>query len=68
MNWLFLPLTAQHAVAVLRQILGYTDPFDEVLLAQAQGEGMRLLTRDAKLAGHPSALHGEPTTNSRKRP
>lgn len=34
-------------------------PFDEWLLVQAQEEGMRLLTRDAKLAGHPFAVDGE---------
>ncbi len=33
-------------------------PFDELLLVQAQEEGMRLLTRDAKLAGHRFAVAG----------
>jgi len=52
MDWEFLPLTARHAAAELARPLGHKDPFDELLLVQAQEEGMRLLTRDAKLAGH----------------
>jgi PIN domain nuclease of toxin-antitoxin system len=42
----------------LVQTLGHKDPFDELLLVQAQEEGMRLLTRDAKLVGHPYAVSG----------
>jgi len=58
MDWEFLPLTARHAVAELTRPLGHKDPFDELLLVQAQEEGMRLLTRDAKLAGHPLVIAG----------
>jgi PIN domain nuclease of toxin-antitoxin system len=54
-DWEFLPMTARHAAAVLVDPIGHKDPFDELLLVQAQEEGMRLLTRDAKLAGHPLA-------------
>jgi PIN domain nuclease of toxin-antitoxin system len=57
-NWELLPLTARHAAATLLQPLGHKDPFDELLLVQAQEEGLRLLTRDAKLAGHPFAVAG----------
>ena len=53
-----LPLTPAHAAAGLDQPLGHKDPFDELLLVQAQEEGMRLLTRDARLAGHPFAIVG----------
>lgn len=60
MDWELLPLTARHAVAALAQPLGHKDPFDELLLVQAQEEGMRLLTRDAKLAGHEFAVAGGP--------
>lgn len=56
MNWELLPLTARHAAAQLAQPLSHKDPFDELLLIQAQEEGMRLLTRDAKLAGHSYAV------------
>ena len=57
-QWELLPLTVGHAAASLLQPLRYKDPFDELLLVQAQQEGMRLLTRDAKLAGHPFAVGG----------
>ena len=56
--WELLPLTASHAAAELAQPLGHKDPFDELLLVEAQEEGMRLLTRDAKLVGHPFAVGG----------
>jgi PIN domain nuclease of toxin-antitoxin system len=48
----FLPLSAAHAVTPLREPIRHGDPFDEMLLVQAQVEGMKLLTRDAKLLGH----------------
>ncbi len=51
----FLDLKPSHAAAELAQRLAHHDPFDELLLAQAQCEGVRLLTRDAKLASHPLA-------------
>ena len=57
-DWEFLPLTAHHAAAELAHPLGHKDPFDELLLVQAQEEDMRLLTRDSKLAGHPFAATG----------
>jgi PIN domain nuclease of toxin-antitoxin system len=57
-GWEFLPMTARHAAAVLVSPVVHKDPFDELLLVQAQEEGMQLLTRDAKLAGHPLALAG----------
>ena len=56
MGWELLPLTAAHAAAGLRQPLGHKDPFDELLLVQAQEESLRLLTRDAKLVDHPLAI------------
>jgi hypothetical protein len=52
----FLPMTAVHAVTPLREPLSHADPFDELLLVQAQTEGLKLLTRDARLAGHPLAM------------
>ncbi len=54
--WEVLPLTAGHAAAELAQPLRNKDPFDELLLVRAQEEGMHLLTRDAKLVGHPLAI------------
>ena len=58
MDWELLPLTARHATAGLAEALAHKDPFDELLLVQAQEEGMRLLTRDAKLTSHPLARAG----------
>jgi PIN domain nuclease of toxin-antitoxin system len=48
----FLPLSAAHAATRLREPISHRDPFDEILLVQAQMEGLKLLTRDAKLLGH----------------
>lgn len=56
MDWELLSVTARHAAAQLARPLTHKDPFDELLLVQAQEEGMRLLTRDAKLVGHPLAI------------
>jgi PIN domain nuclease of toxin-antitoxin system len=36
--------------------LAHRDPFDEILLVQAQAAGARLLSRDALLADHPLVL------------
>jgi PIN domain nuclease of toxin-antitoxin system len=49
----FLPLTPDHAATVLDVALAHRDPFDDLLLVQAQVEGLKLLTRDRKLIGHP---------------
>jgi PIN domain nuclease of toxin-antitoxin system len=51
----FLPLTAVHAATRLHEPISHADPFDEILLVQAQMEGLKLLTRDARLLGHPLA-------------
>jgi PIN domain nuclease of toxin-antitoxin system len=52
----FLPLSSAHAATPLQAPISHADPFDEILLVQAQVEGLRLLTRDAKLLGHPLAM------------
>lgn len=51
----FLPLTPRHAARALETPLDHRDPFDELLLVQAQEEGLKLLTADRRLAGHPLA-------------
>ena len=51
-----LPVTPAHAAAELETPIPHKDPFDEMLLVQAQEEGMRLLTVDRLLADHPLAL------------
>lgn len=52
----FLPMTVRHAARELDVPLDHKDPFDELLLVQAQEEGLRLLTVDRGLAGHPLAV------------
>lgn len=55
-GWQLLPLRDDHTIAVLDPPLDHRDPFDELLLVQAQVEGCRLLTRDTRLLGHPLAI------------
>lgn len=52
-----MPLTFAHSTAILEPSFDYNDPFDCFLLAQAQLEGMRLLTRDGKFEHHRLALY-----------
>lgn len=47
-----LPILAEHAVALDRLPLHHRDPFDRLLVATAQSEGMQLLTHDAKLTAY----------------
>lgn len=53
-----LPIIAlePHVAATqLREPMAHKDPFDELLLVQAQVLDMKLLTRDGKLKHHPLA-------------
>ena len=52
----FLPMKILHAARPLETPLVHRDPFDELLLVTAQEEGLRLLTIDRQLVGHPLAL------------
>lgn len=52
----YLPMTMRHAAGLLETPIPHKDPFDELLLVQAQEEDLRLLTADRLLAGHPLAL------------
>ena len=52
----FLPMTMRHATRDLETPLDRKDPFDEMLLVQAQEEDIKLLTVDRHLAGHPLAV------------
>ena len=51
-----LPITMEHAARELDSPIPHKDPFDELLLVQAQEEDLRLLTTDRQLIGHPLAL------------
>ena len=44
------------ATASIEPALGHRDPFDEMLIVHARQLRARLLTRDAKLRGHPLAF------------
>lgn len=55
LNLLWLPINLEHAAAVLDTIPYTRDPFDRMLLAQCQVEGMKLVTVDRLLADHPLA-------------
>ena len=44
-----LPITCEHAVAAGRLPMIHRDPFDRMLVAQAQCEGLTLVTRDASI-------------------
>ena len=46
----FLPVEAEHAVAVEKLAPHHQDPFDRILVAQALVEPMRLMTHDAMVA------------------
>lgn len=50
-----LMLDAQTAATPLLVPITHKDPFDELLLVQAQQSGARLMTRDRTLLGHPLA-------------
>ena len=51
-----LDFTLDHARASLDAPIPHRDPFDEQLLIQAQVEGLRLLTTDRHMVGHPLAF------------
>ncbi len=53
---IFLPMTTSHAARSLEIPIAHKDPFDEILLVQAQEEGLKLLTVDRQLVGHPLAV------------
>ncbi len=50
MNW------KPHAARTLETPLDHKDPFDELLLVQAQEENLKLLTADRQLLDHPLAI------------
>ena len=52
----FPPLTTSHAARELDTPLNHKDPFDELLLIQAQEEDLKLLTTDRWIIGHPLAI------------
>ena len=51
-----LPITSEHAIAVLGLPRLHADPFDRMLVAQSITESMRLVTHDAKLAAYSETI------------
>ena len=51
-----LPITAQHAVAVIDLPLIHKDPFDRLLIAQATISGIELLTVDDLVSRYPGPI------------
>jgi PIN domain nuclease of toxin-antitoxin system len=55
-GYLELPITSQHAVSVDGLPALHRDPFDRLLVAQAQSEGIMLITADAQVAQYPGPV------------
>jgi len=51
-----LPVTSTHAVAIRNLPPIHKDPFDRILVAQAQVEGITLLTADRTIARYPGPI------------
>jgi PIN domain nuclease of toxin-antitoxin system len=56
LQWDIATLDPDSAVATLDAPIAHKDPFDVLLLVQAQQLGIPLFTRDEKLIGHPLVL------------
>jgi PIN domain nuclease of toxin-antitoxin system len=56
-NFQFLPITMQHALVVGKLTRYHEDPFDCLLIAQAQHEGLILLTHDRRLKIYGPSVH-----------
>ena len=55
-GWKELPIEASHALAVSQLPPLHRDPFDRLLLAQAQVDGLLLLTADSQLSLYPGPI------------
>ena len=55
-GWRELPVEAHHALAVGQLPPLHRDPFDRLLLAQAQADGLLLITADRQLAQYPGPV------------
>lgn len=53
-SYTFLSLAPEHAAAIEGLATFHPDPFDRLLLAQAQVEGLQLVTHDKRLAQYDS--------------
>ncbi len=55
-DYLELSITAQHTLAVAHLPETHKDPFDRILVAQAESEGILLLTMDEMVASYPGPI------------
>ena len=55
-DWRELPVNGQHAIATGDLTDIHKDPFDRILIAQANSEGFTLLTADKTLSKYPGAI------------
>ena len=55
-GWRELPVEAHHVLAVRQLPPLHRDPFDRLLLAQAQADGLLLITADQQLAQYPGPV------------
>jgi PIN domain nuclease of toxin-antitoxin system len=55
-GYLELPITGEHTVAVGDLPALHKDPFDRILVAQANAEGITLITSDPQVAAYPGAV------------
>ena len=55
-GWRELPVEAHHVLAVGQLPPLHRDPFDRLLLAQAQADGLLLITADKQLAQYPGPV------------
>ncbi|WP_110654445.1 type II toxin-antitoxin system VapC family toxin [Salinicola halimionae] len=55
-SYLELPITSQHTLAVSHLPHIHKDPFDRILVAQAESEGFLLLTADELVACYPGPI------------
>jgi PIN domain nuclease of toxin-antitoxin system len=56
-GWRELAVSSEHAMATLDLPLIHKDPFDRMLVAQAQIEGLALVTSDELVARYPGDVH-----------
>ncbi len=54
-----LPLSARHAAKAGALPRHHDDPFDRMLIAQAQGEELTLITRDRAFRAYEVAIHAD---------
>lgn len=52
-NWSILPVLSVHVAALSKLPILHKDPFDRLLIAQAQVERLAILTADGEIRKHP---------------